>query len=344
MKSLFNPELLQIARQFRGVSQKSITDQVRITQGYFSKLEKGTMLPKASDVQQIADILNFPLCFFYQTDDVYSLPISIHPMFRKRNSLGQKKLNKILAELNIRLIHIRFFLKNSWLTSSYELPKPSPVLIEPEQTARMVRQIWRVQKGSLNNLVDFVEKSGCLVIMCDFQDTRIDGVTMSLPKLPHCIFVNKNMSADRFRFTLAHELGHIVLHSIPSENMEQEANDFAAELLMPANDIEDQLVKLDIYKLSSLKPVWKVSMAALLMRAKKLNTLREQQINYLWRQLSAAGYRTKEPPELDFEKEKPTVLEMYIDHTLNNAVGNEATLYEQLCIREDEFKRMYFIE
>ena len=54
-------------------------------------------------------------------------------------------------------------------------------------------------------------------------------------------------------------------------------------------------------------------MAALLMAAAKLGFLTENQKHYLWKQMSAKGYRLREPPETEFPREQPTVLQSLID-------------------------------
>ena len=83
--------------------------------------------------------------------------------------------------------------------------------------------------------------------------------------------LNRNHPADRMRFTLAHELGHIVMHRFPTINMEREADEFAACLLVPTNDIKTYFFaarKVDLRLLAALKPEWRVSMASLLFAAK----------------------------------------------------------------------------
>jgi Zn-dependent peptidase ImmA (M78 family) len=83
---------------------------------------------------------------------------------------------------------------------------------------------------------------------------------------------NVEQPADRMRFTLAHELGHLVMHhDQPTQSMEQEANEFASAFLMPARDIRPHFARrVDLRLFAELKPVWRVSMASLLMRARSL--------------------------------------------------------------------------
>ncbi|MHC5879723.1 ImmA/IrrE family metallo-endopeptidase, partial [Streptococcus pyogenes] len=78
---------------------------------------------------------------------------------------------------------------------------------------------------------------------------RIDGLSQWVDDYP-VMLINANAAPDRKRLTLAHELGHLVLHSTnPTENMETEATAFAAEFLMPESEIRPELRRLDLGKL-----------------------------------------------------------------------------------------------
>jgi Zn-dependent peptidase ImmA (M78 family) len=111
------------------------------------------------------------------------------------------------------------------------------------------------------------------------------------------------------RFTLAHELGHIVLHRFPRPEMEKEANEFASALLMPAADIRSVLSgRIDLRRLAALKPEWRVSMQGLLYRAQALELIGRSEAGWLWRQFSALRIKLREPPELDFPIEQPGVV------------------------------------
>jgi Zn-dependent peptidase ImmA (M78 family) len=116
------------------------------------------------------------------------------------------------------------------------------------------------------------------------------------------------MPSDRCRYTLAHELGHLVMHRLPSQHdMEDEANRFAGEFLMPARDVVPQLSKLSLQRLATLKPYWKVSMGALLQHAYRLGQVTERHHRFLRAELTRLGYHRREPVELDVLEERPAL-------------------------------------
>lgn len=160
--------------------------------------------------------------------------------------------------------------------------------------------------------------------------------------MPPLFFVNASASGDRLRYSLSHEMGHIVMHEVHTEDMEREANRFAAEFLMPANDIRSSLDGLSLPKLATLKPYWKVSMAALLKRATDLKKITERQVRYLWMQMGRLGYRTREPAELEIPVEKPTTLRELFDVYTDELNYSIADLSNLLDVFEHHVRADYF--
>ena len=310
MARQFNGDLLRTARNARGWSQTRLAKEARISQGKLSKLENKLIDHLADDeLARISGALEFPPSLFLEPDDVLGLPLSVHPMFRKRSSVGSRHLEQLQAQLNLRLFHIRRLLQSVTIEADLELPEMDVDEFDsPEQIAGLLRRTWGVPFGPFKNLVGWVERAGCLVVLGDFGTSAVDGVTLKCSGMYPCIFLNRYQPVDRLRYTLAHELGHIVMHRVPSITIEHEANTFASELLMPAEQIRAELSgrRITLSTLAALKPVWSVSMQALLVRATDLRLISPSHSRYIWRQMSARGYRKREPVALD-DQERPTV-------------------------------------
>jgi len=102
--------------------------------------------------------------------------------------------------------------------------------------------------------------------------------------------------------------------------------------------------RITLELLAALKPEWRVAMQALLMRAKALGFLTDNQNRYLWQQISSRGWRLREPPELDFEREKPSVLDSMIKAHLNDLGFTLDDLTNLVPMHEDEFVRLYNLD
>jgi Zn-dependent peptidase ImmA (M78 family) len=126
-------------------------------------------------------------------------------------------------------------------------------------------------------------------------------------------FVNESVPKDRYRLSLAHELGHMVMHTYPTPDIEAQAFQFAAEFLLPEREVKMDLHQVDLPKLVNLKRYWRVSMAALLKRAEELGMVTPNRARYLWTQMGKAGYTKREPIELDITGEQPRLLREIVE-------------------------------
>ena len=340
----FNPDLLRIVRQFRGLGQTALAKEMGVSQGTLSKLEANLLEPSDEMVLKLAKVLNFPSSIFYENYKPFGLPLSVHPMYRRNASVNKKDLEQLEAELNIRIFNSMKLVKAIEFDEDLPLPFLSIDNYEtPEKIAELVRRTWLIPSGPLKNLTDYVERAGCLVFHCDFLQDGVSGVTLKVPGLNPCIFIDKNMPSDRQRFTLAHELGHTIMHRIPSENMEDEANRFASALLTPSKDIRPHLTgsRITLEKLATLKMIWKVSMSSLLITADRENLLTPSQKRYLWSQMTKYGYKTKEPEELDFPKEKAFTIDQIFDYYRSDLEYSVDDLVNFLHTPKEDIDKLY---
>lgn len=343
---LFRNELIGLRRRMLSLSQSELSARSGITQGTLSKVEQGIKEANEELVGRLAHALNCPETFFYQGEREYGPPMSAHAMFRKKASIGQKVLDKVIAELNVRIGHLRKFL--STVDFSPELPFPQYDVEDfhgdIDAIADSVRRAWLAPRGPLRSLTEYAERAGCLVIHCDMEAAKIDGVSYRIPGLPPIIFLNHNQPADRMRFSLAHELGHLVMHAYPGPNMEQEANQFASALLMPAAEIGPELQGLTIEKAAYMKPLWKVSMASMIYRAAELNKIDRYKAEYLWRQMALRGFRMREPQAVDFPPEQTSLIDALIDNLTKQMGYTAHELSELLHLHYDELVAMYGLQ
>jgi Zn-dependent peptidase ImmA (M78 family)/transcriptional regulator with XRE-family HTH domain len=345
MPAKFNHALLLLARQYRRESQGSVAKKAGLDQGYYSRIENGLLeTPTLDNVAKIASSLDFPEAFFYLDDGLSGLPLSVHPMNRKRASVGAPALRQVHAELNLRLIHLRRFLRAADIHP--ELPLPEIDVYEgggPQQIAQTIRRAWSIPEGPIENLTDLCERAGIMVVWCELEN-GIDGVTLKVRDLPPCIFLNRNVPPDRMRASLGHELGHVIMHHVPTDDMEDEANAFAAELLVPEKQFRRQFSGRGVVTLELLarqKAFWRMSMGFLLYRIGALEIRTRHQTEYLWKRMSSLGWRTREPQETDFRYEEPSVFpELLKIH--GDVLGYDiGAMGELVSVNISDLQRMY---
>jgi|SRR5580658_409101 Zn-dependent peptidase ImmA (M78 family)/transcriptional regulator with XRE-family HTH domain len=341
-----NPDMLRLGRQRRGFPQTEAARLLGLDQSLLSKFENGLIDIRDELIYKASATYDLPVTFFSIRDTVYGAPISVHPMWRKKADVTAREMDTVIAELNVRIMHLRRLFEGAIISNTNDMPLMD---IEdygsPVRIAAMARAHWKIPSGIIKNLTLIIEKAGAIIVHSSMGGSSICGVRFSVPGMPPLIMLNSAQPADRMRFSLAHELGHLIMHRFPTPNMEQEANQFAVAFLMPDDDMSRYFIgrKIDLSLLASLKQELHVSMSSLLMRAHALKFITENQSTYLWKQMSARGYRLREPPELDFEHEKPEILDRVIRLHLDALGYSTSELAKFLCVHERELHEMYMI-
>jgi Zn-dependent peptidase ImmA (M78 family)/transcriptional regulator with XRE-family HTH domain len=343
MSKTFNPKMISIAREARDLTQTDLASRLAITQGKFSKIESGLLGISEDLVQRLSIILDFPVDFFTQTEPIYGLGGNIIYHHRKRQALSKREIEKIHARIHIRRMHLSKLLRQiEILPSKIELCHIDEYDGGAQEVARAVRAHWMLPPGPIENVTKSIEDAGGMVIQYNFETKLIDAVSQIVPGLPPLFFVNTDLPVDRLRFTLAHELGHLILHnnSIPYPEMEREADAFAAEFLMPAKEIMPMLIGLMFPKLAPLKQYWKASMASLLYQSEHLGAITTRKARSLWMQMGKLGYRSSEP-SMNLPIESPSLLQEILDTHRSQLNYSTEQLSALLAIHEHEFRAMY---
>jgi Zn-dependent peptidase ImmA (M78 family) len=340
----FNYKMLTLAREARELTQSELAAHTKILQSTISRIEHG-FIPKPDEqtVKTLSEFLNFPSSFFYQSFNIF--PHNLY--YRKKLKVNVRTLNKAEAIMNIYRANIQTLLK------SVDLPETSIPFIDetrlgkPEVIAQYLREYWKIPKGRIDNLTKILEEKGIIIIPIDFETDNIEGLSMITDTGNYIIFLNSSFPGDRQRLTLAHELGHLIMHLTSSYaidasvDVEKEAFIFAAEFLMPTSELKPNLSgRVTIEKLVDLKRYWKVSMQSILLRGQQLGIIQYNQARYLWSQFATRGIKKKEP--IDIEKEKPTLLNEIINFHYSKEIGlSRLELSQVLHLNNRDFSLMY---
>jgi Zn-dependent peptidase ImmA (M78 family)/transcriptional regulator with XRE-family HTH domain len=339
----FNPEMLILARQSRGYGQSELSQLLCMSPGWLSRIEAGLREITPEWIRKIAEILDYPVSFFYRDTQLYGPGIS--EMFNRSHSkVPIKTRDKNQACSEIHRLNIERLLSGVDI-GDIKIPQFDIYEFDGDirNIARAVRAKWSLSHGPIKNVVKTIEVARGIVIPIDFESRLVDATSCWPRKMPPLFFIGTNFPTDRMRFSLSHELGHVVMHQDnPNPYQEYQANQFAAEFLMPEDDIRPYLSDINLPKLATLKPYWKVSMAALLKRAKDLNTITERHAKTLWIEMGKAGYRVREPLELDLPKEEPKLLEEIIGVYCNQMGYSIEELAKLFDLHPHEVCHIYF--
>lgn len=308
--------MLTTARVAAGWTQERLAKQVGVTQVALSRYESDQRQPDIETLDRLAGALGLTGRFLGQVALVRG-GLAVYAHARRRAAASARVWNRLEARLNILRLQMHRLLNVIDFDVPNILSTLDPLDYTPDAAARLTRAQWRMRMGPVRGVTSWMEAAGCVVLPLDFGTPRIDAISQWVYPYP-VVLVNSQLPTDRKRFTLAHELGHLVLHGAPVQlssetEVEQEATDYAAEFLMPADVIRPDLRNLKFNQLSGLKRKWMVSMAALVERAYRLQTITAAQRTSLYKGLSAQGWRKREPLSDQLPPEEPAIPALIVE-------------------------------
>lgn len=334
--SNINFTLLETARLLRQKTQKEVVEAIGISQASLSKAEHGLQELPIDIMSKLYDYYDLPETFFLRSEGVSPLG---HLYYRKKLTITNKVIDSFVAKVKIFKAII------DDLMSAVELPKYTLGNYVPDdnlsakEIARKIRYELKVYNGAVPNLSTLLENNGIIIIRFDFGTDKIDGLTTITDSDRKVMFINNQMPNDRIRFSMAHELGHLVMHlgnpPRSSDDAERQADEFASEFLMPEEEIRPMLLNVNIQTLGMLKRKWRVSMHALVRRAKDLETITYQQYRNLQMYFSKKGYTKSEPIPLPIEN--PTMWDETLKLYRNELGYSDEDLMSVMKINQRDF-------
>jgi len=304
--AIINGERIKQARELNGYTQSELAKLIGCNQSAIAHFENNRTAPSEEVLNQIADVTNV-LPEFFEKPSVNGFSLGTLS-YRSRNSLTKKEESKAYQYAITMYEQIKT-LSNKVSLPTLRFPRLSE---KPALSARVTRVTLGLEPDKpISRIINTFEHNGGIVFVTPFSLPNIDAFShwVDLDVDRPIIFMSSSVPGDRLRFSIAHEIGHLVMHSSPRgtiSGMEKEANVFAAELLMPEEAIRNDLtLPITLTSVARLKPKWGVSMQALIYRAHDLRIITDRQYRYLFEQLSAKGWRKREPSNLDIPIETP---------------------------------------
>ena len=350
MNPTANPDMVTLVREAKGWTQTELADKADVTQGYVSKVENGLTEMTGERLVAVARALGCPPELLTNTTTRRGLEVSC--MFHRRRT---SKITVALGRKIEAVSHLTRITVDG-LLNGVAIDSPSPIERmdiddyngDPEHVAQLLRARMRIPSGPIGNVFTLLDAAGIVVVIRPVGTVGTvgqDAFSLWPPNSRPIMVINTGLPVDRLRFTAMHELGHVAMHVMPNLEQESQANRFAAEFLMPAAEIRPQLAGLttrDFNRLMGLKAEWKVSIAALIQRAKSLDLISDRQFREFRIKLSQLGWNSVEP--LDLPEENPTLLDSVIAVHRNEHGYTDDELAKVAQMTPQAFRHYYLHE
>lgn len=336
------PERIKEARTYRGLTQQELAKELGLTRQAVCKYEIGDNVPPLDMLLEISKKLDFPINFFYKKqiacDDQGEVYFRSSSIPCRTKDMLEQKLNYLSTE-------IVYFIENF-----INLPEINLINIEykDEYTMNDIRNIverlrnhWGIDNKPVENLTYIMQENGCVIAKLALDSDKTDGYSKWIAGRPYTIINSNRNAAARERFTLAHELGHIVLHrNIRSKEdlrrREKEAHYFAGEFLFPYESVMNEVSFVSLESLIPIKYKWGISIGAIIRRCLDLELITEERYTSLQKQISKRRWRTFEPLDDVTKPEEPQLFNEAFDLLVENGIMTKSEIVNSILFSEDE--------
>jgi Zn-dependent peptidase ImmA (M78 family)/DNA-binding XRE family transcriptional regulator len=296
-------ERIQRARKAAGLSQEGLGRKLELSKMTLSKFERGLQTPSSKQLIALAKALQVRSEYFFRPQRLDIGQVE----YRKRANTPQKLLDRIKADVleqAERWEELLSFYPQPPI-APFTLPQTLPAQIqtldEIEAVAEAVQDAWQLGCNPIPDVIDTLEAHGVLVIVTDKDErAKFDGLAGTVNHKP-MVSVGSAWPGDRQRFTLAHELGHLVLNGRLAEDLDEEkaCHRFAGAFLLPRQAVMAHFgghrSVLEWQELYLLKHEFGLSMGACLFRLRDCGVISDSLSQKLWKNYAAQAWRKQEP-------------------------------------------------
>ena len=337
---------LREAREVRGIRAPALADLLGVSRAAISQYENEQATPSPEILRSMSAILNVPLGFFLRPQRPTT---ARRVFFRSRASAtktarqrGDRRLDW-LADVAIALHE---YVEFPTIDLSPFQPPSNPLTLGPddiEMAAREARTHFGLGDGPISNVVWLLENKGVVVTRGYFDEAAMDSFFRwdDGDRFPLVFLNDHKSSAVRSRFDAAHELGHLLLHTGVADDYwratdvqvrERQAHRFASAFLLPASSFCRDVAVPSIAAFRSLKPKWRVSIAAMIMRSEDIRLISEEHSGRLFRSLARSHWKTFEPLDDSIPVEAPRLLRKAFELLVEKDPELPASAIEQIAL------------
>ena len=343
------PERIREAREALGLTDEQFSDAIGVSRQAVGYYETGVSSPRGDVFSKIIAVTRQPPAFFT------TVRRKSAERFRMPNWRSLKRMQRPDRLRIGRRLEWAYYIAD-FVSEYVELPPVSMPEVDfdfksatderIEEIADQLREHWGLGFGPLTDIAPILEYNGALLIEEPVLCVDMDAVSRWQGGRPFVLYASETESFPRTLFNLAHELGHITLHTnteVNSKNLdkiEKQANKFAGAFLMPRKTFSQEITNTSIDYFLSLKGRWRVAVAAMVYRCKELDIINPYQVKYMWRQMNARGMRKKEPLDTTFPLSKPTVLSSAVEMIINSRRKGPEQIAEELAINSNDIESL----
>lgn len=270
------------ARKLKGLSMQEVADELKVSKQMISKYEKGISMPNSTKLIKLSKLFNLKTDYFFNSFKVELGEVN----FRKKSSFSAKKQDSLKEQIKIKLENYLYIEDTLSIDFSFSNPIEDILIRNVEDIEKAVAQLrnnWSIGFDPVHNIIQLLEDKRIKIVEIIDADNKFDGLATFVGDKYPVIVLNGNFPVERKRFSILHELGHLLLNIDEGSQLKEEdiCNKFASEFLAPREILLEEFgVKrkhITFSELVSMQEKYGVSIKAIVYKLKDIGILSESQ-------------------------------------------------------------------
>lgn len=294
------------ARKLHLLSQQEVADSIGVSKQMISKYEKGLSIPDSTKLILLANLFGQKVDYFFSPFKIELGTVN----FRKKSKFSKKRQESLKELIKIELENYLWLEEILSINSSFDNPLQRFTIHSVEgaqQAAAHLRKCWDIGMDSIHNIIQLLEDKEIKVIELEQVDNQFDGLACFVNNKYPIIVINSSFTVERKRFTLLHELGHLLLslENCSLQKKEQFCDVFAAELLLPKHVIIEEIggkrQHVTLPELIATQKKYGISIPAIIYKLVEIGVLNKEQHKAFYRKLNANAFLKEHVHQSRFE-------------------------------------------
>lgn len=275
----------------KGYSLQEVAEKVGVSKQMINKYEQGISMPTSEKLIAFSKLYGQKVDYFFRRPEVEIGEIN----FRKKSKFSNKKVNALKEEIRVQIENYLYIENICNLNSAFVNPLSECIINSKADiidATEILRKAWNIGNDTIHNIIQLLEDKEIKVIEVEEEIGLFDGLATVVDQKYFVIVINKSMPIERKRFTILHELGHLLLNLNHLSEKEQESfcHAFASEMLLAQRNLIVEFGvkrnKIAFNELKNSQEKYGISISAIMYKLGETKVISQEMLTGFFKRLN----------------------------------------------------------
>ena len=300
---------IRSSRIQKGYSMQEVADKIGVSKQMINKYEAGVSMPSSEKLIAFSKLFGHKVDYFFRRPEVEIGEIN----FRKKSKFSNKKANSLKEEVRVQIENYLYIENICNLNNTFVNPLAECVISSKSdviQAVDILRNAWNIGDDTIHSIIQLLEDKEIKVIEVEEDTNLFDGLATVVDEKYYVIVINKSMPIERKRFTILHELGHLLLklNHLPQREQESYCHSFASEMLLAQRNVilelGDKRSNIALNELKNIQEKYGISISAIVYKLSELKIISQEKLAGFYKRMNSNKALKQDVEQSRFEGEE----------------------------------------